>query len=386
MQNFAALIDSLIFTPSRNGKLRHLTDYFGRAEDPDRGYALASLTGSLDLKAAKPALVRGLVTERVDPVLFGWSYDYVGDLAETVSLIWPTPPGESGFRLSEIVTKAERASRGEMPALLAGWLDACSIAERYALIKLITGGMRVGVSTRLAKVALAQFGDKPVEEIEELWHGLEPPYENLFAWLEGRADRPEIDQSLVFRPLMLAHPLAEGEEAGLDAAAFAAEWKWDGIRVQIAGHGGQAKLFSRTGDDISQAFPDIVEGLAFDGVVDGELLVVREGEVQPFAHLQKRLNRKRVGAKMLSDNPAWVRLYDILFDGEEDLRGLSFADRRGRLEAWYETSAPHRMDVSPLVSFESWEELDRLRTDARGDVVEGVMIKRLDSAYLAGRP
>ncbi|MEO1248517.1 MAG: cisplatin damage response ATP-dependent DNA ligase [Pseudomonadota bacterium] len=389
MKEFSALIDALIFTPSRNGKLRHLTDYFAQASDPDRGYALAALTGSLDLKAAKPALVRGLVAERVDPVLFGWSYDYVGDLAETVALIWPEegePKEASSLRLSDVVVATERAGKADMPALLASWLDGCAISERYALIKLITGGMRMGVSARLAKVALAQFGDRPVEEIEELWHGLEPPYEPLFAWLEGKGDRPVIDDALIFRPLMLAHPLEEGEEQGLSAEDFAAEWKWDGIRVQLAARGGETKLFSRTGDDISNAFPDVLANADFHAVLDGELLVVREGEVQPFSHLQKRLNRKKVGAKMLADFPGWIRLYDILFDGEEDLRALPFHDRRQRLEAWYAIHEPNRMDISPTVHFTDWAALDELRAGARGGQTEGVMIKRLDSVYVAGRP
>ncbi len=389
MRDFSALIDALIFTPQRNGKLRHLTDYFVQAADPDRGYALAALTGSLDLKAAKPALVRGLVAERVDPVLFGWSYDYVGDLAETVALIWPAedkPRDAPPLRLSQVIKATEQAGKADMPALLAGWLDSCSIAERYALIKLITGGMRVGVSARLAKVALAQFGGRSVEEIEELWHGLSPPYLSLFAWLEGRGDRPTIDDALVFRPLMLAHPLEEGEERGMKAQDFAAEWKWDGIRVQLAARDGETRLFSRTGDDISTAFPDVLADAGFHAVLDGELLVAREGEVQPFSHLQKRLNRKKVGAKMLADFPAWIRLYDILFEGEEDLRGLPFSDRRGRLENWYAKNQPARMDVSSMVDFADWPALDALRAGARGGPTEGVMIKRLDSVYVAGRP
>ena len=395
MRAFSALIDSLVFTPSRNGKLRHLEEYFAKAGDPDRGYALAALTGSLDFKAAKPAIVRALVAERVDPVLFGWSYDYVGDLAETVSLIWPEAEGDGGperppLRLSEVVERTRAAGRSEVPALLAGWLDGCSISERYALIKLLTGGMRVGVSARLAKIALARFGDVPVEDIEELWHGLSPPYTDLFAWLEGRAERPAIDASLTFRPLMLANALDEGEEAGLEPADYAAEWKWDGIRVQVAASGGQARLFSRTGDDIGGAFPDILEALTFDAVLDGELLVAKDGSVEPlvepFSSLQQRLNRKTVSAKMLTDYPAWVRLYDILIDAGEDLRERPFAERRRRLEAWYARISPGCMDLSGLVDFRDWADLDRQRREARQGVTEGVMLKRLDSPYVAGRP
>jgi len=388
MKAFAALIDALVFTPSRNGKLRHLIDYFSQAPDPDRGYALAALTGSLEFKAAKPGLVRGLAAERVDPVLFGWSYDYVGDLAETVALIWPerADTRSSGLRLSEVVNATAKTGKADMPSLLSGWLDTCPVSERYALIKLITGGMRVGVSARLAKIALAEFGNRNVEEIEEVWHGLDPPYGTLFAWLEGQGDRPNIDDALVFRPLMLAHPLDDGEEQQLVPGDFSAEWKWDGIRVQLSARDGVGRLFSRTGDDISAAFPDVLTEPSFRAVLDGELLVVRDGDVQPFSHLQKRLNRKKVGAKMLADYPAWIRLYDILFDGEEDLRTLPFDNRRDHLEAWFAKWMPDRMDVSPLVPFSDWGALDEMRAGARGSQIEGVMIKRRDSAYVAGRP
>src|SRR5690606_1546564 len=136
-------------------------------------------------------------------------------------------------------------------------LDALAPKERWALVKLVTGGLRVGVSARLAKQAVARFGAVDVAEIEELWHGLEPPYVSLFAWLEGRAGRPVIDHRLSFRPLMLANPLEDRDLEVIVPAAYLAEWKWDGIRVQIAARAGEARLYSRTGDDISAAFPDI---------------------------------------------------------------------------------------------------------------------------------
>ncbi|MGP1396512.1 MAG: cisplatin damage response ATP-dependent DNA ligase [Inquilinaceae bacterium] len=393
MKAFASLIDGLVFTPSRNGKLRLIADYFAHAPDPDRGHALAALTGDLSFATAKPGMIRGLVAERVDPELFGWSYDFVGDLAETVSLIWPTPETNAAGvapGVTEVVETLARTGRAQVPGLIAGWLDAMGPSERYALLKLITGGLRVGVSARLAKTALARYGGQKVEDIEEVWHGLTPPYADLFAWLDGAADRPRIDERVIFRPLMLAHPLADPREeadlAALDPAAYRAEWKWDGIRVQLAARGGQRRLFSRTGDDVGGAFPEIVEAMAFDAVLDGELLVVRDNDVAAFNHLQQRLNRKRVTAKMLGDYPAWVRLYDILFDEAEDLRPLPFDVRRQRLERWYDTASPRRMDLSPLIPFDDWPTLEALRDGARARAIEGLMLKRADSAYVAGRP
>ena len=386
MKDFAALLDALIFTPSRNGKLRHMQAYFATAEDPHRGWGLAGLTGGLDFKSAKPALVRALVEERVDPMLFRWSYDFVGDLAETVALIWPARPGANRPpSLDEVVTRLRLAGKSEVPGLLAGWLDALNATGRWALLKLITGGLRVGVSARLAKTALAEFGEVDVAEIEEIWHGLEPPYAPLFDWLEGRGERPEPNESVAFRPMMLANPLEDRDFESLDFAAYRAEWKWDGIRVQLVARNGKRRLYSRTGDDIGRAFPDIVEAMDFEAVLDGELLVVRDGQVAPFNDLQQRLGRKTVSAKLLESNPAHVRLYDMLFEGAEDLRPLRLDQRRQRLERWHGAGRP-RFDLSPVLPVAGREALTGLRAEARTAGIEGLMLKRADSAYVAGRP
>ncbi|WP_026379846.1 cisplatin damage response ATP-dependent DNA ligase [Afifella pfennigii] len=396
MQAFAALLDRLTLTPQRNGKLRLLADYLRNLPDPDRGYALAAITGDLSIASVKPAMIRALVEERVDPVLFGLSYDYVGDLAETVSLIWPDGGKvASAPAIGEVVQQLSAASRLEGPKLVAAWLDGLDASGRYGLIKLVTGGLRVGVTARLAKQALADFGARPIADIEEIWHGLAPPYTELFAWLEGRAGRPQARRLAPFRPVMLSNAVAEEDFARLDPADYAAEWKWDGIRIQGAAEDGTARLYSRTGDDISGAFPDMLEHFAFTGAIDGELLVAREGEdgmaIAPFADLQQRLNRKKVTGKTLADYPAFIRAYDLLEEEGEDLRPLPFRDRRRRLEAFVSRLASPRIDISPLVDFADWEELARLRSDPPRkdrlhDVAEGLMLKRWDSPYLAGRP
>ncbi len=387
MKAFADLLESLAFAPQRNAKLRLMGRYFAEEADPHRGYGLAALTGALSFAEAKPALIRNLVEARVDPVLFAMSYDFVGDLAETAALIWPAaeaagePPA-----LAEVVETLARSARSQVPRLVEAWLDALDAGGRFALLKLITGGLRVGVSARLAKTAIAIYGKVPLDEVEELWHGLKPPYRELFDWIEGRAARPDVGGCIGFRPLMLANPLDEAELSRLDPAAYACEWKWDGIRVQIAAKAGEARLFSRTGDDIAASFPDVLAGLAFEATLDGELLVLRDGEVAPFNDLQQRLGRKAVSRTMLARYPAHVRLYDILFDGPEDLRPLPFAERRLRLERWFERVRPPRMDLSPMVDFPDWAELAEIRAGARASGIEGLMLKRRDSAYVAGRP
>lgn len=389
MDRFAELLDRLVLTPSRNGKLKLLIDYFAEVPDPDRGLALAAITGDLDIPGVKPAMLRILITERMDPVLFAYSYDYVGDLAETVSLAWPTPGDTAGAapRLSEAVEALMAAGRLHGAPVFAGLLDRLDASERFALIKLVTGGLRIGVSARLAKQALAAFGNVDITEIEELWHGIEPPYRPLFGWLEGHGPKPEKRGAALFQPVMLANPLGERELDRLDPADFAAEWKWDGIRVQAVAENGRARLYSRTGDDISGAFPDVVEAMTFDAAIDGELLVgAPERGAGSFSDLQQRLNRKTVSPKMREKYPAFIRCYDILRHGTENLRGAAFRDRRLRLETLVAGLDPVRFDLSPLVTFSNWAELDRLRSGPPHPVIEGVMLKRWDSDYAAGRP
>jgi DNA ligase-1 len=453
MNRFAELLDRLTYEQSRNNKLRLMADYFRSTADPERGWALAALTGVLSFPHAKPGLIRSLIVERTDPVLFELSYDYVGDLSETVALMWPAPAaqqtpsplvgegrgGGSGggsstmmhhlpkptpdpspqacdraddkcgpagggeekdqeeLTLSAIIETLSTLGKTEMPRRLARWLDALDETGRWALIKLVTGGLRVGVSARLAKAAVAALGTTDAHDIELLWPGLAPPYIELFAWLEGRAEKPASADPAPFRPPMLAHALEDTDLAALDPAEFMAEWKWDGIRVQAAAARRDgaiiARLYSRNGEDISKSFPDLIDALRLPGAIDGELLIMRERRVQSFNVLQQRLNRKTVTDKLMAEFPAHLRAYDLLADGDEDLRQLPFADRRRRLEEFIARLGEPRADLSPLVSFGTWDDLMAARKDpaAAGagvdaEAVEGVMLKRRDALYVPGRP
>ena len=453
MNRFAELLDRLAYEPGRNNKLRLLTGYFREVEDPDRGYALAALTGALSFKHAKPGLIRDLIADRADPVLFALSYDYVGDLSETVALMWPPAPSPAcgggpgwGSRhllggekepppgsldsanalpndptspasgrgddrrlsnlhnnpppptLTEVVTTLRTLGKTELPNQLACWLDELDETGRWALLKLVTGAMRIGISARLAKTAAAELGDKDPHEIELMWPGLKPPYLDLFAWLEGRAEKPENLDPTPFRPVMLAHAIENTDFAGLAASDFIAEWKWDGIRVQaVSGrdaHGHVvSRLYSRSGEDITKSFPDLLPSLHLPGAIDGELLVVRDGRVQSFNVLQQRLNRKVVSPKLTKDYPIHLRAYDLLGDENSDLRTLPFVERRQRLEAFVAKLGDARIDLSPTIAFDSWEALTAARKDPAStgagedaEAVEGVMLKRRDALYLPGRP
>ena len=412
MKRFAALLETLILTPSRNAKIDAMARYFSETPDPDRGYALAAITRDLTLKNLKASGLRALVAGRVDPDLFAMSYDYVGDMAETIALIWPEDANQQAANtlpgVADFITAIETCPKHDIDDLVAQWLDQASANERWAMIKLATGGLRVGVSARLAKTALAQYGGQELDEIEKIWHGLEMPYNALFAWLDGHGDKPQINANQTFHPMMLSNPLdAERDFERLDPAAYNAEWKWDGIRVQLvidtAGNGDDnsatARMFSRTGDDISAAFPDVTTSLRGQAVLDGELLIGQQANAgsaaadtitrdpQPFNDLQQRLNRKQAAKTHLRDLPAFVRVYDMLFDGDTDIRTMPLTARRDRLARFLKRHDNPRLDLSETLDFDSWPALAALRqkgTDSFGH--EGLMIKERDSSYVAGRP
>ena len=444
MNRFAELLDRLAYEPGRNNKLRLITAYFRTVEDPDRGFALAALTGALSFRHAKPALIRNLIAERADPVLFELSYDYVGDLSETVALMWPSPhalrtpspacgggeeraadpssplppplrwggvggggPFATSTRghnnpppptLTEVVGTLATLGKTDMPRQLATWLDELDETGRWALLKLVTGSLRIGVSARLAKTAAAALGGHDAHDVELVWPGLAPPYLDLFAWLEGRADKPVNSDPAPFRPVMLAHAIEDTDFANLAAEDFTAEWKWDGIRIQaVSGRDADgnivARLYSRTGEDISKSFPDLVQSLRVPGAIDGELLVLREGCVQTFNVLQQRLNRKTVTPKLTKEFPIHLRAYDLLGDDSGDLRALRFDERRARLETFIAQLDDPRIDLSPLLPFASWDQLTAIRADPAthgagedAEAVEGVMLKRRDAVYVPGRP
>jgi DNA ligase-1 len=402
MNRFAELLDRLAYEPGRNSKLRLITTYLRDTPDPDRGYALAALTGALSFRYAKAGLIRELITSRTDETLFAISYDYVGDLSETVALMWPvdaratnSPPPPT---LAEVVETLHTLGKAELPAQLARWLDELDETGRWALLKLVTGALRIGVSARLAKTAAAALGDRDPHDIELIWPSLSPPYLDLFAWLEDRADKPVNRDHAPFRPVMLAHAIEDTDFASLAPSDFSAEWKWDGIRIQaVTGRNDNGELvtrfYSRTGEDITGAFPDLITAFHAPAAIDGELLVVRDNRVQTFNVLQQRLNRKTVTPKMTKDFPAHLRAYDLLSEGDEDLRELPLSERRARLEKHIAGLNDPRVDLSPRIAFETWDDLTAARADpssaGAGDdaeAVEGVMLKRHDAPYVPGRP
>ncbi len=380
MKDFAALLDGLSFASSPAVRIRLMADYLERAPDPDRGWALAVLAGGLDAARIRPAALSALAAERVDGELLRLSLEFVGDPVETAALIWPDsgaapcPPA-----LAEAVPALSGSSRPAAPRLLAGWFDRSEAPVRLALAQLAAGRQPPGVTPRLARTALAAAFKADLGAVEEVWHGQVPPYGPLFAWLEGRAPRPEVVAG--FRPLMPVRPLQEADAAGIDLPQYRAERQWPGLRVQLVAEADRHRLYSGSGDDISFLFPDIVAAMeGLDGVFDGVLMTARGPDGPPYRlappeALERRLGRKTVPRRLPAEVPAFVRLFDMLFDGGEDNRAMPFHERRTRLEA--RVAGRPRFDLSPLLALEGRVELD---------ASVSVILKRADAPYRPDGP
>lgn len=393
MKAFSQLLDDLYFTNSNLAKDTILRNYLRRTPDPDRGWAIAALAGTLSFDLFKRNLTKSLMMERMDPFLFDLSRDYVGEMSETVALAWPQSLDAVRLNrlpeLHEVITEFQSRDKVGIRNYLILLLNNMTPAERWALLKIGTRGLRIGMSARSVKRTLANMKGVDISVIEELWHGLAPPYLDLFAWIDGQTDMPDISQVITYSPVMLAHPIDEDKDfSRISPDTHQAEWKWDGIRVQVVGLNGEAKIFSRTGDDISHSFPDLVAAVDFDGVLDGELLVRRNGDTGSFNDLQQRLGRKKPSKKLISEFPAYLIAYDILSLAQDNLRQRPLFERRKILERFIQDQLPDRFSMSDLLTFQSIEGLAKRREDAAATegLIEGIMIKDKSSLYVAGRP
>jgi DNA ligase-1 len=392
MKTFAQLLNRLYFTYSHLAKLKLLQDFFKATPDPERGYALAIMADTLEFPTFKRSLIKELIEGRIDPYLFALSCDYVGDLSETIALLWPEPaPKEVGDlpNLSMIIQTFNDLPQDDLVPYLISLLNRCNARERWALLKLGTGSLRIGVSARFVKKALAQYGQVELKEIEHIWHSLSPPYRELFAWLEGHKPAPSMAENLSFHPVMLSHPLKEKDLPLIGPEDFFIEHKYDGIRVQVVSTNQGKALYSRTGDDISASFPDALTQVHSPVVLDGELVIQGPENIGSFNDLQRRLNRKKPSKKLLEEQPAAIILYDILKVQQTDLRPLPLKERRKHLEAWFANYHPSNMLLSQLLSLGRNQSLTTLKETVflqKQIAIEGLMLKRKNSPYIAGRP
>ena len=393
MEVFSELIHRLYFTTSNSAKASILKGYLQSSVDPDRGWAIAALGGTLDLSLFKRKLVLRLIKSRVDPYLFDASYDYVGDLSETVSLLWPekrTSHSQALPSLSQLIEKLYGSSSKETESYLASLLDEMSPIQRWALLKLGTGGLRIGISARSVKKTLADFGGVDLQEIEQLWHAMAPPYAELFDWLEHKGPKPDITGKIAFTPMMLAHPLDDKTRNSLNPREWLVEWKYDGIRVQLVKSLEGAAVFSRTGENISKSFPELESQIPGEAVIDGELVVRRGKKLGSFNDLQKRLNKKKPTKKDILNYPVAVIAYDLLSLGGWPLKEMALMERRARLARLIQSEKPlTQLSLSPSISYGSLNRLkqvmEKLTADKVG-YVEGLMVKRKSGRYVSGRP
>lgn len=381
MKRFADLVDRLTFTDRDDRKLALLADYFRTVPDPDRGYALGVLIGALPMPRVSSATLRGLALERIDPVLFDLSHDFVGDLAESVALIWPNDPAKSTpLTLAAVVERLHAAGKAERPGQLAVWLNRLPGPQRWLLLKLATNGLRVNVSPHLARQALARLGGVDLGAIEAVWQALTPPYRDLFAWLDGNGSPPTAPAIAGYRPMMPVQQIDDDAVEKLDPALSHAVWTCDGLRCQLVLEGAVARLYGPHGDDLSARFPDLLDGLEGDAVLDGELLVVRNGLPGDTNDLQQRLKRKRPTAAVLADYPVTFRAFDLLARHGEDIRALELAKRLECLRDWRGATGFMGIELAPNVDFADWAALGETRTAAPPGTA-GILLRRLDRPY-----
>ncbi len=394
MRRFQELFAALDRTNRTGEKQAALVEYFREAPPEDAAWAVFFLTGRKLRQAVSSTDLRRWAAEEsgIPDWLFEECYDAVGDLAETVALALP-PEGDGTplpplhvWVMERLLPLREMDEESRRALLTRCWreLDA---QGRFVWNKLITGGLRLGVSRQLVVRALAELsGLAPGVIAHRLMGEWEPSAAFYRELLAAETASSAISQPY---PFFLAHPL-EGPPSGLgEAADWQAEWKWDGIRAQVVRRDGQVFIWSRGEELMTDRFPELTAaaaGLPEGCVLDGEILPWKDGRVLPFAVLQTRIGRKSLTRSVLQHAPVVFMAFDLLEEDGRDVRALPLRRRRQALERLLDGLDDARIILSPVLSFADWEELERLRSTSRERGVEGVMLKRLDSAYGVGRP
>lgn len=386
MRSFVDLYFAMDATNKTNEKVAAMIAYFQTAPAEDAAWALAFLTGRRPRVPVKRPLLRQWCLEvtGIDEWLFDECYSAVGDLSETLALLLPEPTkadelGSLAHWVGEIHRLATMAEPEQRETMVGAW-DRMDADERFVWHKLLGGSFRVGVSRDLVIRALSRVSGVTADVIAHRVMGKWEPSGEFYREVVSEQPSGEVPLSKPY-PFCLAHAL-EGEPDQLgDISDWQAEWKWDGIRAQLIRRLGETFLWSRGEDMIHEAFPDVLalgDNLPDGTVLDGEILAWN-GEPMPFAQLQRRINRKLVGKKLLTEVPCTLVAFDLLEFAGEDWRSRPIRERRAQLE-----QIPGIV-ISPLVEAENWEELQFRRGDSRSMFAEGLMLKRLDSDYTPGR-
>ncbi|GAB3922677.1 ATP-dependent DNA ligase [Mucilaginibacter myungsuensis] len=402
MKAFAQLFQALDETNKTNEKVAVLKDYFVRVPDDDKMNMLALFTGRRPKRPINSTLVRtyALEASNIPAWLFEESYHVVGDLAETMSLLMPEAEGSSNKTLTEWIGEindiAKRTEEERKQWLISSWamLDR---QERFVFNKILTGSFRIGVSTNLVIKALADVTELTASVLTHRLMGSWMPNTYTYAQLtQEQADEDDISRPY---PFFLAYPIQETstvqksteelQTALGDATDWQAEWKWDGIRAQLIKRRGEIFIWSRGEDLATEKFPELhpfLNELPDGTVLDGEILSFADGLPLPFGILQTRIGRKNLSKKILADSPVALIVYDCLEYNGEDIRPKTQSERREILEGLQaKTSYPDIFRISPLITFNTWDELAEVRSRSREMVAEGIMLKRKSANYQVGR-
>ena len=392
MKRFTELIQQLEMSNKTNDKIAALVDYFSTADEQDKPFVIAMFTGKKPRRPVTTALIKEWAIElsAVPAWLFAESYHSVGDLSETIALVLPPATYTSDRKLhqwiNELAALNGKDDAAKKEYILKAW-DSLDTQERFIFNKLISGNFRIGVSNKMLVNAISKQSNtesnKIMHSIMGKWKPEEISYQELIAGAHVNTDN-----SWPY-PFCLAYAL-ENEPASLgEPAAWQAEWKWDGIRGQIVKRNGELFIWSRGEELVTDQFPELhflQEDLPDGTVLDGEILSVKDGNVQAFSILQQRLNRKTINKSQLNDAPIGFFTYDLLEYQGRDLRGETMAERRRLLVEIM--SGLRDKDVailSPVINFSDWDELAEIRKGSRENNSEGIMLKKLDSLYHSGR-
>ena len=395
MKLFAELYQLLDSTTRTNAKISAMVDYFGRADAADAAWAIHFLSGQKLRRLVPTKLLRQWAAEEADipPWLFEESYSSVGDLAETISLVVPEQQLETTGSLREWVEDRLQVLRdmdeeAQRKIVTDIWRQNPAHV-RFVILKLITGAFRVGVSKRLVTRALAEHSGISAEVIAHRLMGTWTPTPESFL----RLSNPDIGDAVASQPypFCLAHAIdrdSNPNELG-NFSDFAAEWKWDGIRGQLIRRNSQTFVWSRGEELMENRWPEVEAAAALlpsGTVLDGEILATQpDGIVLPFAQLQRRINRKNIGRKLLLEVPVVFHAFDLLEQDEKDLRPLPWQERRNRLQQLMSQVQHPQLKITDLIPAESWEDWAKTRTQSRERHSEGLMLKRVDAAYDVGR-
>ncbi|MCX2478083.1 ATP-dependent DNA ligase [Pedobacter sp. MC2016-15] len=392
MRRFTQLIQQLETSNKTNDKIAALVSYFSTADEKDKPYVIAMFTGKKPKRPVPTALIRQWATElsEIPAWLFAESYHSVGDLSETIALVLPPARHTTDRKLHEWINDLAalngKSDEQKKEFILYAW-DNLDTQERFIFNKLISGNFRIGVSNKMLVNAISKQSDtdsnKIMHSIMGKWNPGEITYDELIA-----GSHVNTDNSWPY-PFCLAYAL-EAEPASLGGTdEWQAEWKWDGIRGQIVKRNGELFIWSRGEELVTDQFPELHflrEELPDGTVIDGEILSVKDGQVQAFSILQQRLNRKTINKSQLNDAPIGFYIYDLLEFETKDIRTAPLSERRSLLEDIVAgIITPGVAILSPVIQFSNWEQLAEIRQGSRDNNSEGIMLKKLSSFYHSGR-